>query len=256
MIIRRGGAFRLHAIFLLFALLMAGCSANQAVKEERSLVDKATPKGQTSYHVWGSLLAYGAEQKEYPGYAVYTYVLFNANQSDATTSEGTRYDAILRAVLLDVKSPPVGTAAGWPKDKTNIFCIPLVTRYVDKNNALKKYDFDNAQKYLAALQSSVINNPDLLNRLKHRSGPFLISLCEPLPRLQGRAPTSLLYLDLTDMPAAGMREVLDSYRDRLDADPLKNVEKFRESLVIILLKYALKIDANLKIVNVAMAGFK
>jgi hypothetical protein len=234
---------------------MAGCSANQAVKEERSLVDKATPKGKISYHVWGSLLNYGAEQKEYPGYALYTYLLFNANQSDATTQEGKRYDAILRAVLLDVKSPTVGTAAGWPKDNTNIFCIPFVSRYVDKDNALKKYDFVNAQKYLAELQRSVNNNPDLLNRLNHRPGPFLISLCEPLPRLQGRAPTSLLYLDLTDMPAAGMREVLDAYRDRLDAAPLKNVEKLRESLVIILLKYALVIDANLKIVKVAMAGF-
>ncbi len=254
--IKKCGIFKLPAVLLVVAMMMAGCSANQAVNIELPPVPVATPKGDISYHVWGALLSYGAEQKEYPGYAVYTYLLFNSNQADVSTSEGKRYDAILRAVLLDVKSPTVGTAAGWPKDNTNIFCIPFVNRYVDKDNALKKYDFDNAQKYLAVLQRSVKNNPDLLNRLKHRSGPFLISLCEPLPRLQGRAATSLLYLDLTDMPAAGMREVLDGYKDRLDADPLKNVEKLREPLKITLLKYALLLDANLKIVNVAMAGFK
>ncbi len=251
---RKGYVFSLPAILLVVAVLMAGCSANQAVNVE-SLGDKAISKGnKISYHVWGSLLEYGAEQKEYPRYAVYTYLLFNSNQYDASTQEGKRYDAILRAVLIDVKPETAGTAAGWPKENANIFCIPFVNRYVDKDNALKKYDFENAQKYLAVLQRSVKNNPELLNRLTHRSGPFLISLCEPLPRLQGRAPTSLLYLDLTDMPAAGMREVLDAYRDRLDADPLKNVEKLREPLKITLLKYALIIDDNLKIVNVAMAG--
>jgi hypothetical protein len=57
------------------------------------------------------------------------------------------------------------------------------------------------------------------------------------------------------MPADGMREVLDAYRERLDAAPLKNMEKLRESLKITLLKFALQLDANLKIVNEAMAGF-
>jgi hypothetical protein len=57
------------------------------------------------------------------------------------------------------------------------------------------------------------------------------------------------------MPAAGMRELLEAYRDRLDASPLKNVEKLRESLKITLLKYALKLGPNLKIVKVVMAGF-
>jgi hypothetical protein len=250
--IRKGGVFRLPAIFLVVAMVMAGCAVNQTLEVEPPL----RPKGEISYHVRGFLVAYGAEQKEYPGYALYTYLLFNSNQPYANTQEGKRYDAILRAVLLDVKKEAVGTAAGWPKDETNIFCIPVVNRYVDQNNALKKYDFDTAQKYLAALQRSVKHNPELLNQLNHRSGPFLISLCEPMPRLQGRAATSLLYLDLTDMPADGMREVLDAYRERLDAAPLKNMEKLRESLKITLLKFALQLDANLKIVNEAMAGFE
>jgi len=214
------------------------------------------PKGTVSYHVWGALVSYGIEQKDYPGYAAYTYVLFNSNQTDAASPEGKRYDGILRAVLQDVKPQETGAAAGWPKDETNIFCIPFVTRSPKKADALEKYDFELSQKYLAVLQGAVKNNKDLFKRLEQRPGPYLISLYEPLPRLQVKNATKMLYLDLTDMPADGMREVLDAYRQRLDAEPLKNVEKLKESLKIILMKYALMLDENLKIVDVAFARLK
>jgi len=253
---RKMCVFRLPAILLVVAMVMAGCSANQAIKVEPPPAPVVTPKGDVSCHVWDALLSYGAEQKEYSGYATYTYLLFNSNEADATTPEGKRYDALLRAVLLYVNNPKnINTAAGYPKDETNIFCIPFRNSYVDKDNALKKYDFDNAQKYLAVLKRSVKNNPELFDRLKYRTGPFLISLCEPLPRLQGRAATSLLYLDLTGMPADGMGEVLDPYMRRLDAGPLMNMEKLREPLKLILLPYILHLHANLKIVKVVMEDF-
>ena len=66
----------------------------------------------------------------------------------------------------------------------------------------------------------------------------------------------MLYLDLTDMPADGLRQVLDIYKVRLEAEPLRNVEKLKESLRLLLLKYALLLDENLKIVDVALARFK
>jgi hypothetical protein len=214
------------------------------------------PDNTVSYHVWGALLSYGMEQKEYPGYAVYTYVLFNSNQSDAGSPEGKRYDGILRAVLQDVKTQETGAAAGWLKNETNIFCIPFMIRSPKKADALGKYNFDLSQKYLAVLQVAVKSNKDLFKRLEQRPGPFLISLYEPLPGLKGKAATRMLYLDLTDMPVDGMRQVLDAYKERLNAEPLKNVEKLRESLKITLMKYALKLDENLKIVDVAFARFK
>lgn len=215
-----------------------------------------TPKGDISYHVWGALLSAGGEQREFPGYAVYTYLLFNSTEKNASTMEGKRYDTLLRALLLDVKTADIGTGAGWRKDETNIFIIPLITRNIDKDTVLEKYDFTISQKYLAVLQSSVKNQLDLLKRLQHRPGPFLISLYEPLPRLQGKNATKMLYLDLTDMPADGLRQVLDIYKVRLEAEPMRNVEKLKESLRLLLLKYALLLDENLKIVDVALARFK
>jgi hypothetical protein len=263
---------KLPALLMLLLLIVTGCTTVNVYKSAPEPVQSAPPppppaqapapkpnerpKGSVSYHVWGALLSYGMEQKEYPGYAVYTYVLFNSNQSDAGSPEGKRYDGILRAVLQDVKTQETGVAAGWPKDETNIFCIPFVTRSPKKAEVLAKYDFDLSQKYLAVLQGAVKNNKDLFKRLEQRPGPFLISLYEPLPRLQGKAATKMLYLDLTDMPTDGMRQVLDAYKQRLDADPLKNVEKLKESLKITLMKYALLLDENLKIVDVAFARFK
>lgn len=97
---------------------------------------------------------------------------------------------------------------------------------------------------------------ELFKRLGQRPGPFLVSLYEPLPRLQGKNVTKMLYLDLTDMPQDGMRQVLDAYKQRLDDEPLKNMEKLKESLKIIMMKYALMLDENLKIVDVAFARFK
>ncbi|MEI6640135.1 MAG: hypothetical protein WCL46_10475, partial [Chlorobium sp.] len=67
MMIKKCGIFKLPAILLVVAMVMAGCSANEAVNIEPPPAPVATPKGQTSYHVWGALLSYGAEQKEYPG---------------------------------------------------------------------------------------------------------------------------------------------------------------------------------------------
>jgi hypothetical protein len=239
------GVVKLLALQVLLILIVTGCAHMTP-----------TPKGTVSYHVWGALVSYGNEQKAYTGYAIYTYVLFNSNQPDASSPEGKRYDGILRAVLQDVKPQEVGVAAGWPKDETNIFCIPFMTRSPKIADALEQYDFGIAQEYLAVLQGSVRNNKDLFKRLEQRSGPFLISFYEPLPRLQGKEATKMLYLDLTDMPTDGMRQVLDAYKQRLDAEPLKNVERLKESVKIILMKYALMLDENLKIVDVAFARFK
>jgi len=271
--IRTGCLYRLLAVLAFMALLACGCAGVNSPPsaigggkvpsppppmpkpvEPPPAAREEISKGTVSYHVWGALLSVGMEQREYPNYAVYTYVLFNSNQPDAASREGERYNAILRAVLLDAKSANVGGAAGWPKDETNIFCIPLMNRNVTKETILAKYDFEISQQYLGAIQMSVTNNQDLLDRLKHRPGPFLMSFYEPMSKLQGKPATRLLYLDLTDMPAAGMREVLDAYRDRLESEPLKNVEKLKESLKIILLNYALRIDENLKIVNAAIAA--
>jgi hypothetical protein len=247
--IRFNDIAKLPAILLLATIMVAGCATLPETTEP-------TPKGTVSYHVWGALISYGIEQKAYPGYAVYTYVLFNSNQPDAGSPEGKRYDSILKAILQDIKTQQTGAAAGWPKDATNIFCIPFVTWSPKKADALKKYDFELSLKYLAVLQRAVKDNQMLFKCLEQRPGPFLISLYEPLPRLQGKAATKMLYLDLTDMPTDGMRQVLDAYKQRLDAEHLKNVEKLKESLKIILMKYALMIDENLKNVDVAFARFK
>ncbi len=136
--IRSGDLLKL-LVFLLLILIVNGCAGNKPASPPKSAPPPAPapapapvpverPKGAVSYHVWGALISYGIEQKEYPGYAAYTYVLFNSNQPDTVSPEGKRYDGILRAVLQDVKPQETGAAAGWPKDETNIFCIPFVTR--------------------------------------------------------------------------------------------------------------------------------
>lgn len=247
--LRFNGIAKLLVLLLLVTLVVAGCAKAPLTLEQ-------TRKGTVSYHVWGALISYGIEQKTYPGYAVYTYVLFNSNQPDAGSPEEKRYDSILKAILQDVKTQQVGKSAGWPINETNIFCIPFVTWNPKKANALEKYDFDLSLKYLAILQGAVKNNKELFKRLEQRPGPFLISFYEPLPKLQGKAATKMLYLDLTDMPPDGMRQILDAYKQRLDSEPLKNVEKLKESLKIIMMKYALLIDENLKIVDIAYARFK
>jgi hypothetical protein len=212
-------------------------------------------RGVVAFHEWGPVLYIGMEQQEYPGFAVYTYVLFNSDHPDAGTTEGMRYESLLKAVLGDVRSVEQGTVAGWPRQETNIFCIPFVSRAPQKSEALEKYDFNLAGKYLGILQASVRNNPKLFNSLQHRAGPFLISLYQPMSQLQGKPATKMLYVDLTDMSPGAMREVLDAYRQRLDAGPLRNQERLRNSLKMVLLKYILWTD-NIGIVDVAFARFK
>jgi hypothetical protein len=244
-------------------LLLAGCTTVNVYRPPppvttpgEAQIPKVKAKGPVSFHVWGAVLSYGIEQQEYPGYAIYTYLLFNSSKPDPASSEGQRYDGILQAILRDVKPEETGTAAGWRKDETNIFCVPLLTKRPAREELLAHYNYEMSFKYLAVLQGAVKENPELFRRLERRPGPFLVSLYEPLPRLQGGAATRMLYLDLTEMPAAGMRQVLDAYRQRLNAEPLRNVEKLKESLKMILLKYALMLDENLKIVDVAFARFR
>lgn len=252
------------SVLTLAMLFLAGCTPTDVYRQPlpppppplEAKIPKVQAKGQVTYHVWGAVVSYGIEQMEYPGYAIYTYLLFNSNKPDPTSSEGTRYDGVLQAILRDVKPEETGTAAGWAKDETNIFCIPLLTKRPARDELLARYNYEISFKYLAVLQGAVKENPELFRRLERRPGPFLVSLYEPLPSLQGKAATKMLYLDLTDMPADGMRQVLDAYRQRLGSQPLKNVEKLKESLTMVLLKYALMLDENLKIVDVAFARFK
>jgi hypothetical protein len=258
--LRGNGIPELLALLLLFILMVTGCGSPPSSEPHPPappppyVPEASSPsKGTVSYHVWGALISYGMEQSVYPGYAVYTYVLFNRNQPEAGSPEEERYDSILKAILQDVKPREIGESAGWPKYETNIFCIPFLTREPKKTDALKKYDFVLSQRYLAELQQAVRNNRELFQRLERRSGPFLFSVYEPLPRLRGKTATKMLYLDLTDMPPDGMRQILDSYRQRLDSAPLKNVERLRESLRMGLMKFALALDENLKIVDVTFA---
>jgi hypothetical protein len=261
--------FRIFAVLMLFTLFIVACTHKVVLKTAPApTAEEPAPapapveepetqtKGTVLYHVWGALGYYGMEQKEYPGYSIYTYVLFNSNLPDAESVEGRRYDAILRAVLQDVMPQQIGNNAGWPKNETNIFCIPFVTRFPKNNDALYKYSFKLSQEYLAVLQGSATKNSELFKRLAHRPGPFLISLYEPMTRLQGKNVTKMLYLDLTDMPADGMRQILDAYKQRLGDEPIINVERLRESLKITLMRYALLIDENLRIVDVAFARIK
>lgn len=235
---------------VLIMLVLTGCSSYEI--KALPPPPKAIPPN-VSYHVWGTLVSYGIEQNDYPGYAVYTYVLFNSNRPDLPSSEGKRYESILWAVLHDVKSYSIGVEADWPRGETNIFCIPYLIKKPQYTDGLDKYDFELSLKYLAVLQGGIKNNKKLFKRLEQRPGPFLVSLYSPLPMMQGKDVTKMLYLDLTDMPADGMRQVLDAYKQRLDEDPLKNVEKLKESLKIILMKYALMLDENITIVDVAFA---
>lgn len=267
-----GGAMKLLAFLIalvcsLSLTLLIGCAKKSALKEPAVVTQEqkpasaapaapASPEYEVSYHVWGALLYYGMEEKEYPGYAAYTYVLFNSNQSDVDSQEGKRYDGVLQAVLQDVKTRETGVTAHWPKYETNLFCVPFKARSPKKADALKEYALQLSQDYVATLQKSVKgNNKELFERLERRPGPFLISFYEPLPRLQKKEVGKMLYLDLTDMPADGMRQVLDAYRERLNAGPLTNMERLKESLKITLMRYALILDDNLKIVEIAFEKF-
>jgi len=271
------------AVYLLLTLsLVTGCAGMQhPVKDASAEMPEAMPaaepapmpepmpapvtaapvpdhqvRGQVSHHEYGPILAWGMERQEYQGFAVYTYVLFNSDHPDAGSREGQRYDSLLRAVLEDVKTEKQGSAAGWQRNETNIFCIPFVTRVPKKDDALGKYDFELAGRYLGVLQESVKKNKKLFDRLQYRSGPFLVSLYEPLPNLQGKAATKMLYVDLTDMSPGAMREVLDAYRKRLDAGPLGNQELLKNSIKVVMLKYILWADENINIVETAFAKFK
>jgi hypothetical protein len=244
---------KLIILLLLVTLILAGCLYRNLPKSS------TTTSGTASYpyyHVWGTVLSYGTEEQDYRGYAIYTYVLFNSNRPDAGTAENQRFDSILKAVLQDIKTRDQGAAAGWPRQETNIFCIPAFTTYLESANALDKYNFDLAMTYLGIIQRALKGNKELFNRLQRRSGPFLISLYEPLPSLQRKATTDMLYVDLTEMSPAVMREVLDSYRQRLDAGPFKNITRLRESLRIAMLNFILTADANIKIVSMALAELK
>jgi hypothetical protein len=262
----RSGMVLASRLFLVL-MIFTGCSPGSATMKTQapislppevasvpSLPSKEYVDVTVLYHVWGAILSYGTEVSAFPGYAAYTYVLFKGNQLGPDSMEWKRYEEMLKAVLQDVKPKDIGAAVGWPQNETNIFCLPLVTKNPQPLAPLKSYDFSLAQRYLAELQTAVKNNHVLFERLERQPGPFLVSLYEPLPKLHGREATKMLYLDLTSMPQDGMRQVLDAYKERLTEAPLKNVEKLKESLKIVLLKYMLMIDENLQLVEVVFAG--
>lgn len=205
-----------------------------------------------AFHVWGELKNRGGERT---GYAIHTYVLFGSDTRDINSADGKRYDGLLRAIIRDTKTVNQGKLSKWPLSETNIFWIPA-TQNLTQDNAFMHYNFNLGMVYLGVFQKAGRNDLFFVNRLSKRPGPFLVSVNEPLDTHKGRRVTRLLYVDLTNMPCDGMREIVDVYKQRLQAEPLKNVEKLRESLKIIFLKYALKFDESVKIVKVAYADFK
>lgn len=133
-----------------------------------------------------------SDQREEPGYGLYSYILFGSPPNDATRE-------LYRAVLADFLSLPTSQEAKkWtPLNQLNLTLIPIQGNEAPSTaeQLLASYDFPRA----AALLTKISCQQGAVPCGPHLGGPYIVSTVLPLSQ-QASVSDHFLYQDLSSVP--------------------------------------------------------
>ncbi|MFC1883523.1 hypothetical protein ACFL2O_02025, partial [Thermodesulfobacteriota bacterium] len=128
--------------------------------------------------------------REIPGYALHTYVLFNRKTiflEETYPGIAENYRALLKAIetLSIQKNASVANA-----EERNIFYIPSIIRKDDRTLSLENYNTNLSFSYISEFISLIKTDYEFAEKFATGPGPFLISLFSPLQHAKN---TSKIY---------------------------------------------------------------
>jgi hypothetical protein len=167
-------------------------------------------------HVWAPFSQPGEEAQTQR--RVYTYVLFPLNPDCPVGSHDPlclKYRSTLERITQLGRAGAVSPELVM---RTNVFFIPTRRALGEQERAgLEQYGFDLATTYLGYASGLIVrSNPRFQERLAADSGPFLVSTLKPLNEIWRLPKADVLYVDLSRVPPAGVRQVLKDYMQQIN----------------------------------------
>jgi hypothetical protein len=176
----------------------------------------ATSAWAETIHVWAPFAQPGEEARTQR--RVYTYVLFPLNPDCPVGSHDPlclKYRATLERITQLGRASAVSPELVM---RTNVFFIPTRRALEAQERAgLEQYGFDLATTYLGYASGLIVrSNPRFQERLAADSGPFLVSTLKPLNEIWRMPKADVLYVDLSRVPPAGVRQVVRDYMQQIN----------------------------------------
>lgn len=201
------------------------------------------------FHGWVSLTRDNAEER---GYGLYTYVLHGRIPSGSDPGVDERFLRLSKLIqaIRETTHTAAGLAEYVAKADTNLFVIPMAVQTTDGSES---YDYVMAKSLLLRFSTTYGLRDDVSGRLRYYTGPFLVTIPEPLSDVRNKY-VPLLFIDLSTTNPDAMREVVAAYKRRLEARGVTTVERFRP-LALSLLNLIMNFNDNLVLVEQALASW-
>lgn len=224
---------RLNSVFyILVALFLTSCISG-GISRYPASIDKAIP----SSHTWQYLDSYGDEDI---GYATYSYVLVGRDDNNLK-STSLYYELIKTIQISTVNAEEL--RAYVPSDRLNIFIIPIAN--TDNVNNIEP-NYKLSKSLLVALSTTT---PLAFSR----PGPYIVTLHLPIGTENDDKLVDILYVDLTDVHAKAIPEIVRTYSEKVTDNELNSIEKL-SSLRLSLLNIGLNIEDCIRFAKSAFAS--
>lgn len=176
--------------------------------------------------------------RETPGYAMYTYVLFNRRTillEESNPDVAETYLSLLKAIEI---ASPLKKSGNRRADERNIFYIPSIDSKKERLLSLDNYNINLSLSYISRFITVMKTDYEIAEQFATGTGPFLVSLFSPL---QHAVNTSMIYqnnfplffVDLSHIPLSSFEEVVSVYNQlfiRKEDSGIRTLESLRSNL--------------------------
>ena len=176
--------------------------------------------------------------RETPGYAMYTYVLFNRRTillQESNPDIAETYLSLLTAIEI---ASPSKNSGHRRSDEHNIFYIPSIDFRKERVLSLDNYNINLSLSYITRFISAMKTDYEIAEQFATGTGPFLVSLFSPL---QHAVNTSMIYknnfplffVDLSHLPLSSFEEVVGVYNQlfiRKEDTGIRTLESLQSNL--------------------------
>ena len=176
--------------------------------------------------------------RETPGYAMYTYVLFNRRTillEESNPDIAETYLSLLKAIEIASSSEKSDHRRA---DERNIFYIPSIDFKKERLLSLDNYNINLSLSYISRFITVMKTDYEIVEQFATGPGPFLVSLFSPL---QHAVNTSMIYknnfpiffVDLSHLPLSSFEEVVTVYDElfiRKEDTGIRTLESLKSNL--------------------------
>jgi hypothetical protein len=208
-------SFKLLFIVAIISLTYS-CSTPQHTDRVENTANKGTEYGKAYFPLF--------RDKEPSGYGMYTYILMRTKiTSEQTNDDNSNLNKLL-TFIFDT-SDITSNIITQEKPYTNLFIYPSKRKNLKREAYITpQYDFIRSRGIVSVIQKALWNttdpgNPDITethNRLRTRSGPFLISMSKPIHSLDKDSNISILFADLSEYKPEAISTVVEEYMKSLN----------------------------------------